>query len=100
MKTERQVIDEIMDFFEFDKVHKAMVALNWQWRDVGVPDIYEIRKTARQIMYECYEYAVKDKSSRGLSTCGFRAFCEFEDGVFIGIKLSFILESFDVFTNL
>lgn len=29
MKTERQVIDEIMDFFEFYKVHKAMVALNW-----------------------------------------------------------------------
>ena len=99
MKRERQVIDEIMDFFEFDKVHKAMVALNWEWRDNGVPDIYEIRKKARQIMYECCEYAVKEKSSRCLSTGGFRAFCEFEDGIFIGIELSFILESFDVRTD-
>lgn len=99
MKTEREVIDEIMDFFEFDKVHKAMTVLNWEWRDIGVPDIYEIKKTARQMMYKCYENCVKDKSSRGLSTGGFRAFCEFEDGVFMGIELSFILESFDVFTD-
>ena len=99
MKRERQVIDEIMDFFEFDKVHKAMVALNLEWRNNGVPDIYEIKKTARQMMYECYEYAVKDKSNRRLSSGGFSIFCDFEDGVFNGIELSFILESFDVRTD-
>lgn len=100
MKTERQVIDEIMDFFEFDKVHKAMTALNWEWRAIGVPEIYEIRKTARRMMYECYENAVKDKSSKRLSSGGFYVFCEFEEGIFTGIELSFILESFDVFASI
>ena len=43
--------DNIMDSFNFDKVHRAMVALDWQWVDENltkhVPDITEIRKEAR-----------------------------------------------------
>jgi hypothetical protein len=99
MKTSEEVINEIMDYFNFEKVGKTMKALNWEWRDNGVPDIYEIKRFARQIMKECYEYSLKDKESKRLSSGGFYVFSEFEDGIFTGIELSFILESFDVFTD-
>lgn len=43
--------DNIMDNFDFDKVHRTMVALDWQWVDENltnhVPDIAEIRNQAR-----------------------------------------------------
>ena len=32
-----QMIDDIMDNFDFDKVQTAMEALDWQWAGKGVP---------------------------------------------------------------
>ena len=40
----QEQMDEIMDSFEFDKVLSVMQHLNWEWKDAGVPDEYEIRK--------------------------------------------------------
>ena len=31
MATEQEMIDEVMDCFEFEKVHKTMIALEWKW---------------------------------------------------------------------
>jgi hypothetical protein len=44
-------IDEIMDWFNFGQVHKAMAALNWQWSDSeGVPMAGELREAARRLL--------------------------------------------------
>jgi len=46
-------IDEVMDHFDFEKVHKVMVAIDWHWatsEDGGTPYPYEIRKTARSLL--------------------------------------------------
>ena len=52
--TKKQVllnqVDEIMDSFDFRKVADVMKHLNWEWKGVGVPDEYEIRKNARELM--------------------------------------------------
>lgn len=48
MLTEKQqeIIDEIMDNFDFERVHKTMIALNWGCGN-GVPDLSDIKKSAR-----------------------------------------------------
>ena len=50
-----EVIDKILDEFDFERVHKAMVALNWEWYDAenGVPSIAELRKSARRLLTDC-----------------------------------------------
>jgi hypothetical protein len=49
---ERQIIDDILDEFDFDKVHKVMVLMNWKW--VGeTPPIQELRKTGRALFLDC-----------------------------------------------
>lgn len=45
----RDLIDAVLDEFNFEKVHEAMEALNWTWHHTdGVPTIGELRKGARQ----------------------------------------------------
>lgn len=47
----QELIDNILDEFDFERVHKAMVALNWQWHNTdGVPTIGDLRRTARDLL--------------------------------------------------
>ena len=48
-------MDEIMDSFEFGDVASIMQHLKWEWRDIGVPDEYEIRQSARRTMKSAIE---------------------------------------------
>ena len=49
----RDLIDNILDEFDFERVHKAMVALNWQWHNTdGVPTIGDLRRNARNLLIE------------------------------------------------
>lgn len=49
----RDLIDNILDEFDFGRVHKAMVALNWQWHNVdGVPTIGDLRRNARNLLID------------------------------------------------
>lgn len=61
LKRQQEVIDEVMDWFDFDKVHKAMKALEWKWAGClnGVPEVPELRKKARELLKYCLE-APKD----------------------------------------
>ena len=44
----QEQIDEIMDSFDFEKAQKIMEALNWEWYEKGIPDIYSLRAEARK----------------------------------------------------
>jgi len=47
----REIIDEILDEFDFEKVHKVMVALDWKWYGTpGVPSIGDLRRNARELL--------------------------------------------------
>jgi hypothetical protein len=49
--TDQELIDEIMDWFDFEQVHKVMTALDWKWGDAeSVPTMPELRKQARELM--------------------------------------------------
>lgn len=63
----QEQIDEIMDTFDFERVHNVMKHLNWTWRDaLKPPPTYEIRAHARERLKD----AVKHGSS---NTGGFVA---------------------------
>jgi hypothetical protein len=63
----QEQIDDIMDHFDFEKVHKAMVALEWVWHNSStgrseVPERWEIRKRARTLLHNAMDVA--EKASR------------------------------------
>jgi hypothetical protein len=53
--TEEQIIEEILDEFDFSKAQEVMVCLKWVWHDAehGVPTIGQMRKQARYLMKTC-----------------------------------------------
>lgn len=69
MKTEQDMIDEVMDNFDFDKVHKMMAAVGWKWakEDGGytVPDIQRLKKAARYLIKKAIKDDVIDISTGG-----------------------------------
>jgi hypothetical protein len=61
-------INTTMNSFDFHKVHKAMVALDWKWRDEGVPTIDSLKKTARKLLMD-----VTTNEYGNIMSGGFRA---------------------------
>jgi hypothetical protein len=85
----QEAIDEIMDWFDFERVVKVMEFLNWKWitAEEGVPSIGEIKKTARRLLKE----AIKKKTS--IATGGFKVtYLPKEDF----LHLEFVISEFDV----
>ena len=89
--TEQQLIDEVYkdgkksfefyikemeEHFNFEKVHKAMTAINWCWsfgkddlgqERKGVPDLCTIKNRAYSLLKEAYD------ENKQISTAGFTA---------------------------
>jgi hypothetical protein len=82
VKTDQELIDEVMDCFEFEKVAKTMAALEWSWGD-GVPELHEIKKYARK--------QLKCALERGYTKCG-GFLATYKDNI---LELSFIVENWD-----
>lgn len=85
-------IANVLSGFDFDKVHKAMVAVDWKWgKDDGVgletPTVAGLVKTARWLL----ELACKEKAT--VRTGGFHAW--YDEGTGIEFGLMFVLESND-----
>lgn len=95
---------EILDCFDFKKTHELMVYLKWPWimaLDVdenGVPEIWEIRRTARRLLREVGEKLLDDDQfpDFGIATGGLYAQA-YRDGSMdtIRFRLQFVLESWD-----
>lgn len=103
----QSLIDEIMDNFDFHKVHKVMKFLNWRWAfaEEGVPEICELKDTARRLLNECLYNLIKHgEDSWSIATGGFYvratnykdAEVE-EDDFHIGLKLSFEVADWDAY---
>ena len=98
-----QMIDDIMDNFEFDKVQTAMEALDWQWAGKGIPSIEQLRETAVYLLKSAAELrldAYLDSYwEEGIinSTGGFQAtaYCDENKTKIVRLDLRFILEEWD-----
>lgn len=83
------MIDEILDEFDFEKVHRVMVALDWQWYIQGEktnPSIADLRRTARSLL----QHVVNNKNIAAASG-GFTAFMHY--GV---LGLRFEVSSYEI----
>ena len=54
---QRKAVDNIMDWFDFEKVHKTMKALRWEWvgAEEKIPCQGEIRERAREMLTQAIE---------------------------------------------
>lgn len=99
-KKREAMIEEVLDAFDFDKVHKVMTMLDWHYAtpDQGefvemVPTHYMLIKTANKLLREVSQY--EDKQRHEIVTGGFRAvFDEDED-----LELRFEIETSVSFTE-
>jgi hypothetical protein len=83
-KSNHDLIEDIMNDFDFDKVRKVMVVLNWHWSQVEqTPTVDEMKRTARRLLRDLCENDEIDFVSTG----GFEA--SKRDG---GLELRFIAE--------
>ena len=87
-KLRKAMIKDIMNDFDFVKVHKVMKALNWEWQDDGVPNLYNIMKTAEGLLIEAFD------GKGTFATGGFVA--SMNDDV---LSLSFNLEEGEAYTS-
>lgn len=100
MKYVRDHIDQIMDCFDFMKVHDTMVALNWTWYTCnGVPEEWQIRREARLLLMRAYDSAYDTKQTSYCGTGGLQAEASYRDGKYEGLSLKFVLTEWDTFDN-
>lgn len=98
----KEMRDNIMDNFDFERVHRVMEALEWGWAtggnfDTVIPDTSDIRKTARKLMDEVIEkYAKTGKEWYCVSTGGFDVeLLVNEDDGLPDLTLKFVVEEWN-----
>lgn len=97
-KTRDEKIIEVLSNFRFDKVHTAMVAVEWKWtqpdNSMRIPTRDELVTKARELLERVW--AEKGTCRTG----GFSAWCENDsnglDDEFVSFGLSFTLEWSDI----
>jgi len=90
MKSKSEMIDNIMDNFDFSRVAKCMEVLQWKWHDVkGVPEEYDIRKLARKLMKGVPDVFIKDNYFTG--TGGLQVNASYENTELVLLELSFVV---------
>ena len=84
-----KMIADVMEHFDFDKVRKVMLYLDWKWHigegEMTVPSTYRLTKKAESLLRRVATF--DDEEPRICSTGGFTA--RMIDGA---LSLSFILE--------
>ncbi len=93
-KTLQQHIDEVMDYFDFDRVHKVMKHLKWTWCDsLDSPTIPELRKHVRDQMNRLYGENIFRIESGGFVTT-YRIGTD-KSGEWDYFDVAFVLSSWD-----
>ena len=99
VKSKQDMIDSIMDNFDFGRVAKTMEALEWKWISVpeGVPQEYDIRKAARKLMKSIPDVFIKDTYCTG--TGGMYAEAWYENTGLVLMELTFVVSEWRVDVN-
>jgi hypothetical protein len=87
-------INEVIDFFDFEKVHNVMEFLNWQWQGagIGVPKVYDLKETATNLIIETINKTLETSKDYSITTGGFEASSYLDENNEIQCKLAFVLE--------
>ena len=49
---EQNMINSMLNLFDFERIHNVMHFLEWSWTDIGVPTIEQLRRQAYDMMEE------------------------------------------------
>ena len=84
-----KLVNEVIEDFDFDKVHRVMVSLDWRWTiengERTVPSSYRMMKTANRLLRDCAQYY----GNKEFHTCGAGGFmASLDNGT---LALQFIL---------
>ena len=90
--TDEEKIDEVLEEFDFDKVHEVMNFLKWKWVDnndsMSIPSHYRIIEEAKSLLYSCK----KEKDNIvTIATGGFMAHKDKDENGESYYSLSFII---------
>jgi len=95
----QKMIANILNEFDFERVHKAMVVLGWKWMGTGIPSIEEIKLSARKKIDCAIEGCLKDGSQNEeywVTSGGLRATVLKNENEKINfIKLEFVLANWE-----
>ena len=87
---------DCLDEFDFERVHKVMVMLDWKYGDSKeVPDTQTLRKNARKYLIEAAKEALQKNCEFTCSTGGFRYEAKLYPDNFVWLRMSFTIEEWD-----
>lgn len=68
-----EVVEDILDEFDFSVVQKTMLALEWAWAtaEEGIPSLGEMRRQARTLLEDVYNHSPSPNCT--MATGGFEA---------------------------
>jgi hypothetical protein len=101
-KIEDNMIDEVIQQFNFERCHNVMTLINWEWTGVGVPTIKMLKDNSTIKLMSVIK-GVKDKSNKVLanepyfsSSGGLKATAwKNRYGHISGLKLEFVLAEWE-----
>jgi len=96
------MIEDILNEFDFDKVERAMEALNWKWRG-ETPTLYDLREEALRLLRGAAKSRLGDFKDTHhdvaiINACGgfeARAYCNEDKTKITGLDLVFVVTSWD-----
>ena len=107
--TVEDMIDEIMEEFDFGRVESVMLYLNWKWgmSTYRIPNIDELRERAQELLESAAQSRlgayIDTHHEVGIinATGGFKAtaWCNEAKTEITGLKLEFIVDSWDSFNE-
>ena len=96
------MINEVLAHFDFDKVNQTMKALNWTWRDEGIPTIQQLKESAEYHMNSAIEQVLSEKNKESHNVAfisasgGFKASAwKTKKGKLEIVRLEFIVSEWD-----
>ena len=96
-KNAQDHIDEIMDYFEFEKVQRMIEAVKWRWifpnEESRTPDTADLRQKARELLKDAWK-GTNVGNTNSVGTGGFVASC-YQDEQGKWLKLTFEADSWD-----
>lgn len=87
------LIDSILDNFDFEKVRKVMNFLDWSWADNEVPSTYKLMNSAKKRLEEAYTLSERENRNCSISSGGLKASTIWEKGQVVFLELEFVLTS-------
>jgi len=93
LKSEKMRLDEIMVNFDFKRVHRCMVGMEWEWfSSGGVPSIENLQECAERLLIDVIIGYLRNKISGCISTGGFAVRYHKKENLLL---LKFIVSDYD-----